>query len=96
MNYTSTGQGIVGVNSKLEGILQHDQTYYATITCENGAGLISTYQDTKGRLIKIKLSFTSRILLDYFGKGSTVYPIFRDDLIFAMFAISFKSQILNM
>lgn len=70
MNYTSTGQGIVGVNSDLEGILQHDQTYYATITCENGAGLISTYQDTKGRLIKIKLSITFMILLGYFGKGS--------------------------
>lgn len=69
MNYTSTGQGIVGVNSELEGILQHDQTYYATIMCENGAGLTSTYQDTKGRLIKIKLSFTSKSLLDYFGKG---------------------------
>lgn len=70
MNYTSTGQGIVGVNSELEGILQHDQTYYATITCENGAGLISSYQDTKGRLIKIKLSFTSKLLSDYFGKGN--------------------------
>ena len=49
MNFTSTGQGIVGKNDQLEGVLQHDQTYFATITCENGAGLISTYTDTKGR-----------------------------------------------
>lgn len=53
MNYTSTGQSIMGVNSQLEGILQHDQTYYATITCENGAGLISTYNDTKGVTVKL-------------------------------------------
>lgn len=49
MNLTSNGQDIVGVNDQLEGILKHNQSYYATITCENGAGLVSNYTDTKGR-----------------------------------------------
>uniref|UniRef100_K1PPK2 Protocadherin Fat 4 n=1 Tax=Magallana gigas TaxID=29159 RepID=K1PPK2_MAGGI len=52
-NFTSTGQSIAGINNKLEGILEHDQTYYASFICSNGAGLNTTYIDTGGVIVKL-------------------------------------------
>lgn len=47
-NYTSTGQSIAGINNRLRGILEHNKTYYASFICSNGAGLNTTYIDTRG------------------------------------------------
>lgn len=48
-NFTSTGQNVAGINSGLGGILEHDQAYYASFICSNGAGLNTTYVDTGGK-----------------------------------------------
>ena len=47
-NFTSIGLNVAGINNKLDGILQNDQTYYASFVCSNGAGLNTSYIDTKG------------------------------------------------
>ena len=47
-DYTSTGHNVVGVNSSLEGVLQHNMTYYVSVTCYNGAGQSAAHNDTKG------------------------------------------------
>ncbi|XP_062589554.1 uncharacterized protein LOC134251189, partial [Saccostrea cucullata] len=52
-NFTSTGQNITGVNSKLGGVLKDNQTYYASFTCTNGAGLNATFIDTGGVIVKL-------------------------------------------
>ncbi|XP_062596534.1 uncharacterized protein LOC134257978, partial [Saccostrea cucullata] len=52
-NFTSTGQNVVGINDQLGGILEHDQTYYATITCTNGAGHTTVFTDTRGVIVTL-------------------------------------------
>ena len=47
-DFSSIGLNVAGINNKLGGILQHDQTYYASFVCSNGAGLNTSYIDTKG------------------------------------------------
>lgn len=49
-NYTSTGHNVAGINSSLEGVLQHNHTYYISIICYNGAGQSAAHNDTKGTL----------------------------------------------
>ncbi|KAK3609657.1 hypothetical protein CHS0354_035942 [Potamilus streckersoni] len=47
-NFTSTGRQPVGTNDQLEGILEHNVTYYASIRCRNGANMETQWNDTKG------------------------------------------------
>lgn len=39
---------MAGINSSLEGILQHNHTYYVSIICYNGAGQSAAHNDSKG------------------------------------------------
>lgn len=56
---------MVGINNELEGILEHDKTYFATITCTNAAGRTSIYTDIKGRVatLFLHLSLSSIIFI---------------------------------
>lgn len=65
-NYTSTGHNVAGINSSLEGVLQHNHTYYVSVICHNGAGQSAAHNDTKGKVITRHFQFTSLGLLVFF------------------------------
>lgn len=44
----STGEYGVGINTDLEGILEHNTTYYVSVRCINEANLTAEHNDTKG------------------------------------------------
>ncbi|XP_076087285.1 uncharacterized protein LOC143057777 [Mytilus galloprovincialis] len=46
--FQSVGLNVTGVNSSLEGILQHNHTYYVSIICVNGGGKPTQWNDTYG------------------------------------------------
>ncbi|KAK3104702.1 hypothetical protein FSP39_008103 [Pinctada imbricata] len=60
-NYTSVGQNIVGVNSRLEGVLEHNTTYFVSVVCTNGAGLTAQYMDQQGVTVILELPFLDSI-----------------------------------
>ncbi|XP_060596420.1 uncharacterized protein LOC132750448 [Ruditapes philippinarum] len=46
--FTSTGIYSTGINDTLEGLLEHNTTYYVSIKCTNMAGLTTSWNDSKG------------------------------------------------
>ena len=60
-DFTSIGQNVAGINNKLGGILQHDQTYYASFICTNGAGSNTTYIDSQGMYVCLCLEIVLNI-----------------------------------
>ncbi|XP_048258717.1 uncharacterized protein LOC124137708 isoform X1 [Haliotis rufescens] len=46
--FVTTGENPGSMNSGLEGLLEHNTTYYVTVRCSNGAGLATTYADPRG------------------------------------------------
>ncbi|XP_046562952.1 uncharacterized protein LOC124271845 [Haliotis rubra] len=46
--FVSTREYPGSVNSGLGGLLEHNTTYYVTVRCTNGGGLVTTYADPRG------------------------------------------------
>ncbi|XP_052081925.1 uncharacterized protein LOC127719726 isoform X2 [Mytilus californianus] len=52
--FESIGTNQFAINSTFEGILEHNTTYYVSLICENGAGHVVIYNDTKGVIVLLE------------------------------------------
>lgn len=49
--FVSIGVEQIAINSSLEGMLKNNHTYYVSIRCENGAELVTQWNDEIGQTL---------------------------------------------
>ncbi|XP_076085507.1 uncharacterized protein LOC143056307 [Mytilus galloprovincialis] len=52
--FESIGTNQTAINMTFEGILQHNTSYFVSLICENGAGHVVSYNDTKGVIVLLE------------------------------------------
>ncbi|XP_046574117.1 uncharacterized protein LOC124282192 [Haliotis rubra] len=75
--FVSTREYPGSVNSGLGGLLEHNKTYYVTVRCTNGGGLVTTYADPRGVTVLLKPPIVDDVNTTIVGAeslGETVVP----------------------
>ncbi|XP_048258679.1 uncharacterized protein LOC124137747 [Haliotis rufescens] len=75
--FVSAGENPTSTNSGLVGLLEHNTTYYVTVRCTNGGGLVTTYADPRGVTVLLKPPLVDDVNTTIEGAdplGETVTP----------------------
>ncbi|XP_046547050.1 uncharacterized protein LOC124257104 [Haliotis rubra] len=75
--FVSTREYPGSVNSGLGGLLEHNKTYYVTVRCTNGGGLVTTYADPRGVTVLLEPPIVDDVKTTIVGAeslGDTVVP----------------------
>ncbi|XP_046547054.1 uncharacterized protein LOC124257108 [Haliotis rubra] len=75
--FVSAGEYPTSTNSDLGGLLEHNTTYYVTVRCTNGGGLVTTYADPRGVTVLLKSPLVDDVITTIQGAdplGETVTP----------------------
>ncbi|KAL3873866.1 hypothetical protein ACJMK2_036950, partial [Sinanodonta woodiana] len=73
--FISTGTTSLGINSNLEGILQHNTTYYVSVKCHNQAGLTTLIRFSKGVTVLLLAPDANLVSAEVLGAENFSEPI---------------------